>query len=209
MDIENFGQREATKPLHHPMLPDDIRMLVVGQSGCGKTNLVINLILKYIKWTELYVITMTPFQSIYDPLRDLNKKEKCVNFVSPSDLGQELFQSMEPLSLVIFDDYMMVKNQEFPSMVFSQGRHRKINSIYISQKFTETELVIRQNTNILVMFNVDKKSRECVHNMYVSADMDLRDFKNVKLVNRDFLVIQPTRDGPDRYIKNFKHALKY
>ena len=209
MEFVNYGERKATEPFHHPMLPDDIRMLVVGPSGCGKTNMVMNLILQYIKWTELYVITMDPFDSMYDVLRDLNEKEKCVTFVSPEDLGQELFQSMEPLSLVIFDDYMLVKNQEVPKIVFTRGRHRKINSIYISQKFTKTELVIRENANILVMFNVDEKSKECVHNMYVSADMDLKDFKNIKLVSRDFLVIQPTRSGKDRYIKNFKHPLKY
>ena len=47
MEIENFGAKPSSEPRHHPMLPDDIRMLVVGQSGCGKTNLVVNLILIY------------------------------------------------------------------------------------------------------------------------------------------------------------------
>ena len=73
----------------------------------------------------------------------------------------------------------------------------------ISKKFTETNLVICQNANILVTFNIDKKSREGVHSMYASADMDVSDFKKLKLVDRDFLAILPMNRRSKKYIKNF------
>ena len=199
MNIQNFGEQRVKKPLHHAMLPDDIRMLIVGQSGCGKTNLVVNLAMKYIKWSHLYIIINTPSQRIYDVLR----MQKDVTFLSPGDISQDLFEEMPPLTLVIFDDFMLEKDQTFPSLIFSQGRPRKVNAIYISQKFTETNLVIRQNANILVMFNIDKKSREGVHSMYASADMDVSDFKKLKLVDRDFLAILPMNRRSKKYIKNF------
>ena len=199
MDIENFGEKRRGKPFHHHMLPDDIRMLVVGQSGCGKTNLVVNLTMKYIKWSYQYVITNTPSQRIYDVLRE----EEDVTFLSPGDLSLDLFEEMPPLTLVIFDDFMLEKDQTFPSLIFSQGRHKKVNAIYISKKFTETNLVIRQNANILVTFNIDKKSREGVHSMYASADMDVSDFKKIKLVDREFLAIVPMNCRSKKYIKNF------
>ena len=199
MNIQNFGEQRVKKPLHHAMLPDDIRMLIVGQSGCGKTNLVVNLAMKYIKWSHLYIITNTPSQRIYDVLR----MQKDVTFLSPGDISQDLFEEMPPLTLVIFDDFMLEKDQTFPSLIFSQGRPRKVNAIYISQKFTETNLVIRLNANILVMFNIDKKSREGVHSMYASADMDVSDFKKLKLVDRDFLAILPMNRRSKKYIKNF------
>ena len=199
MDIENFGEKRRGKPFHHHMLPDDISMLVVGQSGCGKTNLVVNLTKKYIKWSYQYVITNTPSQCIYDVLRE----EEDVTFLSPGDLSLDLFEEMPPLTLVIFDDFMLEKDQTFPSLIFSQGRHKKVNAIYISKKFTETNLVIRQNANILVTFNIDKKSREGVHSMYASADMDVSDFKKIKLVDREFLAIVPMNCRSKKYIKNF------
>ena len=191
MDIENYGEKRRGKPFHHHMLPDDIRMLVVGQSGCGKTNLVINLVMKYIKWSKLYMVTNTPDQKIYDSLRQLPKPEskimkKNVDFLSPEDLSQEIFDDMPPLTLIVFDDFMLEKDQTFPALVFSQGRHKRVNSIYISQKFTETNLVIRQNANSLVMFNIDSKSREGEHSMYATADMDVSDFNKIILVGRVF-----------------------
>jgi len=213
MEINNLGSRETDKCLHHEMLPNDLRMLIIGQSGCGKTNLAMNLIMKYISWSHAYIITMTPRQPIYNVLRDFNDREEqesresCVTFVSPDELEPDLFESMAPQSLVLFDDFMLVKNQEFPSLIFSQGRHRQINAIYISQKFTETELVIRQNANILVMFSVDSKSREYVYNTYASADMELKDFKAIKLLNRDFLSICLSHERDKKYTKNFSHVV--
>ena len=201
MDITNFGEPKPTGHFHHDMLPDDIRMLIVGQSGCGKTNLLVNLVMKYIKWTHLYVITTTPNQRVYDVLRELEDDD--VYFLSPEELDRQLFDSMPPLSFVIFDDYMSVKDQTFPKEIFSKGRHKKINSAYITQKFTETDLVIRLNANVLVMFDIDKKSRECVHSMFVNADMELQDFKKISLINREFLAIIPNQLRKRRYIKNF------
>lgn len=98
---------------------------------------------------------------------------------------------------------MTVRDQTFPREILSKGRHKKINSAYITQKFTETDLVIRLNANVLVMFDIDKKSRECVHSMFVNADMELQDFKKISLINREFLAIIPNQLRKRRYIKNF------
>lgn len=204
MNIKNLGEKPPKTQDHHPMLPNDIRMLIVGQSGCGKTNLVVNLAKYYIKWTELYIITNTPDQPIYDHLRKLHNDDDVI-FLSPEDLGCDVFDNMSLLSLVIFDDFMLEKDQSFPRRVFSQGRHKKVNAIYISQKFTETDLVIRQNANVLVMFNSDSRSKEGVHSMYASADMELSDFKKIKLVDRDFLAILPMNCRGKKYIKNFSN----
>ena len=94
MNIQNFGEKRVKKTLHHAMLPDDIRMLIVGQSGCGNTNLVVNLSMKYITWSCLYVITNTASQCIYDMLC----AEEDVKFLSPGDLSLDLFEEMLPHS---------------------------------------------------------------------------------------------------------------
>ena len=202
MNLENFGEKRVKKPLHHTLLPDNIRMLIVGQFGYGKTNLVVNLTMKYITWSCLYAITNTPSQCIYDVLR----AEEDVTFLSPGNISLELFEEILMLML-IFDDFMLEQDQTFPSLIFSQGRHKMVNAIYISQKCTETNLVIRQNANILVMFNIDKKSREGVHSMYASADMDVSDFKKLKLVARDVFEILPMNCRSKKYIRSFSNYI--
>ena len=124
---------------------------------------MVNLTIKYITWSCLYVITNTPSQRIYDVLH----AQEDVTFLCPKDLSLDLF----PRNATIHPGnfwwpYVGQKNQTFPSLIFSQRRHKKVYAIYISQKFTGTNLVIRQKANILVMFNIDKKSREGVHDKY-------------------------------------------
>jgi len=45
MEIKNHSWNEhiATKN-NHPLLPKSLRGLIVGKSGCGKTNLLLNLL---------------------------------------------------------------------------------------------------------------------------------------------------------------------
>ena len=46
MKVKNLAWNEnLSKRCNHPLLPKGIRRLIVGKSGCGKTTLLINLLL--------------------------------------------------------------------------------------------------------------------------------------------------------------------
>ena len=47
---ENFTERN-----NHFLLPSDIRGLIIGDSGCGKTQLLLNMLLKGLDFNTLYV----------------------------------------------------------------------------------------------------------------------------------------------------------
>ena len=48
MEIKNLAWYEnLSKRCNHPLLPKGIRGLVIGKSGCGKTTLLINLLLHH------------------------------------------------------------------------------------------------------------------------------------------------------------------
>ena len=44
--MDNLDWKEKTNRNNSPILPRSIRGLIVGKSGCGKTNLLLNLLLK-------------------------------------------------------------------------------------------------------------------------------------------------------------------
>ena len=50
---------ESSRILHGPLFPDSIRGLIVGKSGCGKTNLVITLLhhKNGLKFENVYLIS--------------------------------------------------------------------------------------------------------------------------------------------------------
>ena len=47
MEVKNLAWNEnQNKRCNHPLLPKGIRGLIIGKSGCGKTTLLINLLLR-------------------------------------------------------------------------------------------------------------------------------------------------------------------
>ncbi|KAL3890573.1 hypothetical protein ACJMK2_002855, partial [Sinanodonta woodiana] len=55
-------------------------------------------------------------------------------------------------NLVVYDD-VMLDNQKNPARIFSRGRHKNIDVIYVTQRYTQIPKVIRDNCNILAVFN--------------------------------------------------------
>ena len=52
MEVKNLAWNEnLSKRCNHPLLPKGIRGLIIGKSGCGKTTLLINLLLR-LGWLD-------------------------------------------------------------------------------------------------------------------------------------------------------------
>lgn len=74
-----------SKRNNNPLLPKSIRGCIIGKSGCGKTNLLMNLLLDgnsedYLDYNNLYIFSTTLFQPCYQALingfeNGLSKKE--------------------------------------------------------------------------------------------------------------------------------------
>ena len=76
MDVIDFNPRESSRlneGTHHWLLPKQhIRALLIVPSGCGKTNMFLNIVLRWINWERLFVIGPILEQPIYDNLTDLS-----------------------------------------------------------------------------------------------------------------------------------------
>lgn len=63
--IQNF----YTKRNNNPLLTNSIRACIIGKSRCGKTNLLLNLLLQdYLDYNNLYIFSTTLFQPTYQAL---------------------------------------------------------------------------------------------------------------------------------------------
>ena len=72
MQVRNLSWNEhVSKRFNHPLLPRSIRGVIVGKSGCGKTTLLLNLLLRsgWLDYNKLAVSGKSLFQPEYRILK--------------------------------------------------------------------------------------------------------------------------------------------
>ena len=90
--MDNLDWEEKTNRKNSNILPKSIRGLIVGKSGCGKTNLLLNLLLKpeLLDYNKLFVYGKSLFQPKYKILQcgfNNNLDKECIyNILSEAQL---------------------------------------------------------------------------------------------------------------------------
>jgi len=72
MEVKNISWNEnKTNERNHPLLPQSLRGLIVGKSGCGKATLLLNLLLQpnWLDYSKLSVFGKSLFQPEYRILK--------------------------------------------------------------------------------------------------------------------------------------------
>ena len=139
-----------------PFMPHDtFRMLICGNSGSGKTNLLYHMLIEpLLYYDEIYLYAKNLDQEKYQNLmKKMNEISRDVGYVSNdkiipiNDIDYEDNQK-----LVIFDDYVCEKNQRQIVDYFIQGRHKNCSVIYLSQSFYKTPRDIRLNCSYYCIY---------------------------------------------------------
>ena len=103
----NFFYSDSKSKSHHDALPENFRMLIVGQSGSGKTTLLMQLLLtpNLLKYDNLYVFARSLHQPEYQCLIQgfTNKLHKTdiLNILNAGQLIKKKGSSIEELALGI------------------------------------------------------------------------------------------------------------
>ena len=71
MEVKNLSWNSTTARSNHKLLPKNVRGLIVGKSDCGKTTLLLNLLLNpgWLDYNKLFVFSKSLFQPEYQVLR--------------------------------------------------------------------------------------------------------------------------------------------
>ena len=161
--------RENPKRRLNDFLDEDYRMLVAGESGCGKTNTVMNMLrVPLVFYDKIYLYTPNAHQ---DMIVDLKKMMDRIS----QKVGYDVLEIKEEgdimntgeypegcRKIVIFDDLINAP-QNIKSKIanhFADGRHHQISPIYLSQSYYDTPKKLRLNCSHMILFNPPTKN-EC------------------------------------------------
>jgi len=168
------------------LLPKPLRCLIVGSSGSGKTNLLLNFIYNKngVSFKNLYVFSRSIEQLAYVQLQQHYKNiEKVLGiqagyfFSSCEDLIS--VDECEKNSLVVFDDCLLEEQSKIKDY-FIRGRHKQISCVYLSQSYGRVDMqVIRNNVNMLCVFKQNKHYTKRIYDDFVGSDMTFNQFENM------------------------------
>ena len=148
MEIPNYDGDTKNKKFkqRYSFMPNDaFRMLICGNSGSGKTNLLYHILIEpRLYYDEIFLyaknLEQEKYQNLMNKINEISREAgydvmKVSNeaIIPISDLDYEDNQK-----LVIFDDYVCEKNQRQIVDYFIQGRHKNCSVIYLSQSFYKT-----------------------------------------------------------------------
>ena len=161
--------------------------LIVGRSGCGKTH----YLLKYLnekckqKYNNIYIICPTfSINTTWQNWR--SKKDSGVKVLETRDVNRTikdvLGRHKQGKKALIFDDVAFskdVKSQssELVDLGFS-GRHRRIDTIVLTQQLTSIAKAYRGNITFLVAFYMPgKRDMKVIVDDFLDSNVDAKEIQ--------------------------------
>ena len=210
MEIPNYdvdNKNKKFKQLYSFMPNDTFRMLICGNSGSGKTNLLYHMLIEPLLYCDkIYLYAKNLEQEKYQNLmKEMNEasEEAGYNVMEVSNdatipITHLPYENNQ--KIIIFDDYVCEKNQREIVDYFIQGRHKNCSVIYLSQSFYKPPRDIRLNCSHYCIYEFPF-SRE--RNMISSElGVDKEKFKKATKEPYSFLYV----DKPKKKVKKNFYA---
>ena len=228
MNFDEYTNENKRK--HNPYWPyisdHPYRILIIGGSGSGKTNALLNLIEDQPDIDKIYLYAKDPYEDKYQFL--INKREsiglKHFNdpkaFIEYSNDMYDVYKNInnynpdkENKILIVFDDMIadMINNKKLNSIVtelFIRGRKQNISLVFITQSYFKVPKDVRLNTTHFFIMKISNKRELQQIPLNHSSDINIKDFINIYKKCTDkpysFLVNDTTlaSDDPLRFRKN-------
>jgi len=198
---------------HNPNYKDHklnlpFRMLIIGGSGSGKTQTLMNLIrIMNGTFNNIHIITKNKEEPLYEYLE--SKVDTGLTITEGIDSAPNLdeFDKKEQ-TLIVMDDLVLEKNQKQLEQYFIRARKLNCSLVYLSQSYFAVPKMIRMNLNYVIIKRLNtlqdlfRMMRE--YSLGVSKDV-LVDLYQHSIQNnkQDFLLVDLDSEPKDRFRFNF------
>jgi len=183
------------------------RMLIIGGSGAGKTQTLLNLIhIMSNTFQNIIIVTKNKHEPLYEFLED--KMKDGLQIVEGIDKMPDLDKlDKEEQTLIVMDDLVLERNQKSIEEAFIRGRKLNCSMVYISQSYYRVPRIIRQNLNYLII----KRLNELGDLFRIMREYSLGEKEKLKALyekavstnKQDFLMVDLDADPAERFRFNF------
>lgn len=163
--------------------PNTIRSIICGKSSCGKTNLMLSLLIhpNGLSFLNLYVYSKSLNQPKYFFLNQVMNGLRGVVEYFPLNGNEDVISPslVKQNSIVIFDDLICDKQNHIKEY-FSSGRHRMCDTFFLAQTYSAiSKQLIRDNANFFIIYKMDDVNLKHVrvYSDVVGTDMSFEKFR--------------------------------
>ena len=198
----NFDEYTDKNKIEHnsnyPYIPDhSYRILIIGGSGSGKTNALLDLINNQPDINKIYLYAKDPYKDKYQFL--IRKREniglKHFNdpkaFIEYSNNMHDVYKNIDHYNpdkenkiLIVFDDMIadMIDNKKLNSIItelFIRSRKQNISLVFITQSYFKVPKDVRLNTIHFFLMKISNKRELQQIALNHSSDINTKDFINI------------------------------
>ena len=174
------------------MLSDNIRAVFCGPSNCGKSNVLLALILypNGLRFNNIYLYSKSLQQPKYQFLEKVLNDVDGLEYFPFSEHEEVVSPShAKPNSVFIFDDIACEK-QDNVRAFFCMGGHVNVDYFYLCQTYARIpKHLVRDNLNLLVPFRQDERNLKHVYEDHVNTDISYTQFRDLYRKGFDYFVI--------------------
>ena len=196
INFDNYTQENNTKhDKHWPHIPEHLyRILIIGGSGSGKRNLLLNLIENQPDIDKIYLNAKDPYESKYEHLIHKREGVGINHFEDPKafiEYSNDVYKNIDDQNpdkenkiLIVFDDIIadMIHNKKLNSIVaelFIRDRKLDISLIFITQSYFKIPKDVMVNTSHFFIAKITDKRKLRQITTNHSSDINTKDFANI------------------------------
>ena len=204
------NENKKENNLNWPYIPDHLyRIFIIGGSGTGKANALLNLINNQQDIDEIYLYAKDPYEDKYQYL--INKRESAgINHLNdpkafieyPNDM-HDVYKNIDNYNpdkenkILIVSDGMiadMINNKKLNSIVtelFIRGRKLNVSLIFITQSYLKVPIDVRNNSTHFFIIKIPNK-REFMQISIINTKVFIEIYRKCTDKLYSFLVIDTT-----------------
>ena len=192
------------------------RCAVVGSSGAGKTNWLLNLIkLQASNFERIVVCTKNASEPLYQFLQMKIPPDQLEIYEGVENIpAVDSFKDSNESILMVFDDLMLEKDQKVIEEYYIRGRKVAggISCCYLLQSFVKVPITIRRNIGYLILKKVGsmKDITTIIKNysLECSKEAIINMYNKCTAKQTDFLMVDLSAPENERFRHNFKNIIK-